>query len=369
MSCDRFNLSLPVLSSESAEAIARRLSRFYLQSIARSILPEINRISHCLRHLAVRKMSVEVWRAQCSSRAHYRGLQTCAQVWTCPVCAAKISERRRTDLTRGIEVWRARGGDVLMLVLTVPHFRGESVDQVLDHLSRPRRMMRNRKTYLRIAADMGLVGTVRALEATYGGNGWHVHTHDLLFVGPHCRQALDEFAERFTEMWESACIDSFVGVPNRQHGARLDGGERAGDYAAKWGLEQEMTKSHLKVGLSGNRTPWDLLRAINDGLSDEDYSSLYCEYAEAFKGRHQLEWSKGLRELLGLGGEVSDRELADSVEEEAEFLGALTRDQWAVVLRADRRGELLEVASASGWEGVVRFVWQLVGAGYGSAPF
>lgn len=42
-------------------------------------------------------------------RAHYFGLQACASLWTCPICAAKISECRRVELQEGMAAAKARG--------------------------------------------------------------------------------------------------------------------------------------------------------------------------------------------------------------------------------------------------------------------
>ncbi len=60
-----------------------------------------------------------------------------------------------------------------------------------------------------------------------------------------------------------------------------------------------------------------------------------------------------------MGVESSDEELAAGVDEEAELLGSLCYEDWLYVVRAEMRGELLEVASVEGWPGVVRFVVNL----------
>lgn len=346
------------LSSPAAVSpgeMIRTLERYRLQSIARETLPEVNRIRGCLRWPNKGK-NVEVWQATLNGSAHYRGLQTCGSVWVCPVCAAKITERRRHELVRGLDAWKSQGNDVLMLTLTVPHYEREFVSKVIEHIADPIRLMKNRKPWKRLAAVMGLKGTVRALETTYGENGWHVHVHMLLFITTHCRGAFGTLQEQITKMWQDACMTAFGGIPSKEHGACLDGGEKAGDYAAKWGVDLEMTKAHCKVGREGNLTPWDLLRAIKDGKTDRDYRALFNEYAHGFRGRHQLEWSKGLRDLLGLGVEETDQEIAAKVEEEAVFLGRLSPFQWKAVLAKDRRAELLQVASTGGWTAVVQFI-------------
>jgi hypothetical protein len=144
----------------------------------------------------------------------------------------------------------------------------------------------------------------------------------------------------------------------------IQDGSYADRYAAKWGLESEVTKGHIKAGRMGHFTPWDLLRAIGKGISE--FELLFKEYAKAFKGRHQLEWSRGLRELLAMGKEESDADLSGRLEEGAEFLGLIGPDHWNVILRIDKRGELLELAHREGWTGVLKLIKTLIGK-YGVA--
>ena len=73
--------------------MARRVERFALQSVARDILPD-SRTAKCLRIRAHDK-DVQVWKSKNHKTASYGGLQTCGSVWTCPVCGAKVVERRR----------------------------------------------------------------------------------------------------------------------------------------------------------------------------------------------------------------------------------------------------------------------------------
>src|ERR1039457_5279378 len=101
----------------TAPWLLRRLSRYQLQSISKSIIPE-HRIFHCLRSRQPGR-DVEVWKSKEKPEAHYRGLQVCGSVWVCPVCAAKISEPRRMDLQAAIASWTAKGGEVRHVVLTV----------------------------------------------------------------------------------------------------------------------------------------------------------------------------------------------------------------------------------------------------------
>lgn len=130
-------------------------------------------------------------------------------------------------------------------------------------------------------------------------------------------------------------------LPNH-HGVSLEDGSKAASYASKWGLEHEMTKGHVKHGREGGRTPFDLLRWYLSEKSPEA-ARLFTEYAREFKGRNQLLWSRGLRDLLALGQEATDEELAASQDEDASLFAEIPLNVWRIILKADRRGELLEV--------------------------
>jgi hypothetical protein len=331
------------------------LERWKLQGVARLVVPE-ERVGTCLRRV-VPGEGVGVWRKK--ERAHYSGLMVCGSVWVCPVCAAKISETRRLDLVEGIEAWKARGGRVLLLTLTVPHYAHQRLKAVLKGFTAARRLLRDRTSWKGWASRVGLRGSVRALEVTHGENGWHVHCHELLFLEGSAGGGLRGLEAEVLRMWTSACETAGAGTPN-EHGVRLHDGSQAARYAGKWGLDQEVTKGHLKRGRDGNASPWDLLRAVLATGEDEP-AELFREYAEGFKGRRQLVWSKGLRDLLGLEAEVEDEELAAKIEEEAVFLGSLSRSDWARVVLAEKRGEVLEVATVAGWPGVLELVRKLRG--------
>ena len=74
-----------------------------------------------------------------------------------------------------------------------------------------------------------------------------------------------------------------------------------------------MTKGHSKKGREGGLTPFDLLR---QSVEMPEYGRLFQIYASAFKGKQQLHWSRGLKDLLGII-EQSDEELAQETEKEA----------------------------------------------------
>lgn len=323
----------------------RRIERFSLQTVSASIMKS-ERVSKCLRNPVGSHVNVKHNRQ--TDSFGYRNLETCGSVWMCPVCAAKISEKRRLDLSDGIVRWNDQGGSVLLLTLTVQHNKRDSYRKSLDGLCNAYGKFLNRKAGKRSMALLGVAGRIRALEVTYGSNGWHPHLHVLLFVkSPLTESFLDLVQESLYEQWKSCCESSGLNTPSPD-AFKLQNGSYAAKYATKWGLESEVTKGHTKKSRTGY-SPFDLLRhsldlyqGEADPLSPGQDRALFKEYANHMKGKRQLVWSDGLRDLLGMQKEKTDQELVDEVEEQEILFASIPLEMWKVILKADKRAEVLE---------------------------
>ena len=342
-----------------------RVQRFALQSVARSILPE-SRTAKCLR-IRAHDCDVQVWKSKEHGTASYGGLQTCGSVWTCPVCAAKIAERRRVELLDAMELHKAQGGAVYLLTLTTPHQRGDVLAELLDQQGKAlQSFLRDRKVK-EVFKEMGHIGQVRALEVTHGrkaarNNGWHPHFHILQFCQVNGSEAdRKDWTARLYMRWAAYCQKAGLGMPSYAHGIKLDDGTKASDYVTKWGLEDEMTKGHTKKAKAGGETPFDLLRAAMADRQDKQAMALFREFSECFKGKRQLSWSNGLKARFFVD-EKTDEELAAEKDDRAFLLGLLTVDQWRDVLKVDGRGVLLDIAAKGGWHNVQRYLWLIEGA-------
>lgn len=335
--------------SSGLDPSAIRQERYALQSAARDLLPD-SRTAKCLRYRQKNSNGVEVWKSTAYKRAHYGGLQTCASVWTCPVCSAKISERRRAELQALIAAHEATGGVVLLVTRTVPHSRADDLGELLTAIRKAEAGYKAHRDYKAVMQSFGLVGTVRAVEVTHGhANGWHPHVHELLFLA--LPVVIADLEEDLSRIWKAAALRAGLDAPSRAHGLTVQDGSKAAKYASKWGLESELTQWHKKRGKVESRTPFDLLRSYL-GEDDRHAGALFREYAEAFHGRHQLQFSRGLRALYGVSV-ITDEELAEAQDEDAYLLGSLDLDQWRLVRRVEARGLLLEVAANGGWDAVL----------------
>ena len=118
-----------------------------------------------------------------------------------------------------------------------------------------------------------------------------------------------------------------------------------------------MTKSVIKQGKKGGRTPQQLLMDYFNG--DIHSGALWAEYARNFKGQAQLYWSRGLRAECGLTIEKTDEELAVEQDEIAIILASLSPGAWRIVVANDARAELLAVAGSGDRFAVAAFLRSL----------
>lgn len=347
-----------------------RVQRFMLQSVARRFLPG-SRTDKCMR-LRQGSKEIQVWQSKEHKTTSYSGLQTCGSVWACPVCSAKIAERRRVEIIAAMASHKAAGGCMHLLTLTAPHQRSDGLGDLLARQAVALKKMFADKTVRTVFAALGVVGQIRALEVTHGrlsthNNGWHPHYHLLLFsgagvvLGNATADQVKQWTIRLYERWLACCLASGLGAPSIEHGLKLDDGSKAAKYVAKWGLEDEMTKGHTKRAIHGE-TPFDFLRAYLVDKTDKQAGALFKEFAETFKGKRQLHWSPGLKKRFAIG-EATDEELAVQMDDHAAMLGTITLDQWRDVLAVDGRGTVLMLAANGGWDSVARYLVSIDGRG------
>lgn len=348
--------------------MASRVQRFALQSAVRAIIPK-SRTAKCLR-IRTGRTDVQVWKSKQHQTTSFGGLQTCGSVWTCPVCAAKIAERRRVELLEAMDMHKAQGGAVSLLTLTTPHQRGDDLAALLEQQGKALQGFLRDRQVKGVFTEMGYIGQVRALEVTHGrksekNNGWHPHFHILQFHQVAGREAdRKDWTARLYLRWVAYCQKAGLGVPSFKHGIKLDDGTKASQYVTKWGLEDEMTKGHTKKAKTGGETPFDLLRSFLADGSDGQAAALFREFSECFRGKRQLSWSNGLKARFYVD-DKTDEQLSEELEDNAVLLGQISIDQWRDVLRVDGRVTVLEIAARSGWGAVLKYLHIIEGAHLG----
>lgn len=292
--------------------------------------------------------------------AFFGGIAQCGSVWTCPVCAAKIQERRREEIAKGINWAYAQGYKCILVTLTFPHRGWHKLEDLLEQQAKALNKLRAGNPWKRIKEGMGFEGLIRSLELTHGENGWHPHTHELWMVD---NDADAEWVkEKTLERWTKACIKAGFLDPSNEEQMKAFA-ERSVDvvdrvscsaYLAKqddtriWGVDRELAKSSTKVGRKSGRHPFSLL---DTATPDNRDGQLFLEYALAMHGKRQIFWSHGLKERVGMK-DKTDEDLVEEQREEADILAAMSMDQWRTVIKEDARTEILDIAEVHGYEGL-----------------
>ena len=182
-------IDTPDRAAKSREGLIRRDS---LRRQAQTVLHvndgrafnKQHRTCWCARHI-VGEGVMPVMRSLDGSKARIGSIKTCGSVWACPVCSAKVAEQRRMELTYAMTQHVAQGGYAYLLTFTIPHYKGQRLDDLMLPFDKARQSFQNSKGWKKVMGKGGTanrVGAVTSLEVTYGGaNGWHPHLHMLVF--------------------------------------------------------------------------------------------------------------------------------------------------------------------------------------------
>jgi len=256
------------------------------------------------------------------------GVAVCGSVWACPVCASKVAVSRAAELRDALGRWAARKGSVWLLTLTIDHTAQDELEVLLKRFTEAMRQLWAGKWGQWWRTEFGQVGMVRNLEVTWGlANGWHPHCHAVLFT----RSDRTIQAEQAMRRRWMAVSKRYGFRVSYQRGAMLEKAHElkaAADYATKedkacsWGASEELTWANIKKARGGRFTPFALLSAC-EGEDVGAAPMLFQKYVDAFKGRRQLYWSRGLRQLLDMNKEQTDEVVANAKDEQSVFVMAI----------------------------------------------
>lgn len=364
--------------------------------------------------------------------AGFGNLTTCGSVWACPRCSAVIAAERAVQIGRAVAACTAAGGSAYLVTLTLRHTAADSLEAVWDGLASAWRSLvgshawtgaaeRVRKRdgsiipAVRGDADLfDVAGIVRAVEATHGPSGWHLHIHAIMFarsafgstITDGWRALLCQFGFS-ASTWDEACREWFgrcfmasrcydrwlkglsrrgfdcggVGVDVRRitdHGA-----EFIGRYLAKatYDAAHEVAAGATMKGAraQSNSTPFELLYRLSMGderafsvatprrwhlfqearrwyLVDDDTARCREVYPPA-GWRLWWEWegaSKGRRQIVW-SRRVADAKFASRQEFWNDLLDARGVDRADEVVASDDFGgqTLGEIARSSWYRGMV----------------
>lgn len=360
-----------------------RSVRYRLQRVAHRVLGRSHRVGYCHRHLGHNSLGAHI--RQNGKRHSLGGLAVCGNAWVCPVCASRIARRRADEVRTLIKKAQSEKLFVELVTLTVPHGIGDSAEFLVNSVASAWRSLTAHRLWKAkggvrslpgIRNRAGVRGFVRALEVTHGSNGWHPHLH-IIFVSEH---GLMQHRVRIWELWASVTSSLGLGTPSLERGIDIQDGEQAGEYLCKfsddgellttrqgaelrWDAADELTLSNRKSGRNGSRKPHQILADAEFSQSDAD---LFREFVAAFKGKSQLQWSRGLKAWAGVG-ELSDEEIAET-ESDTDLVFVIPPELWVYVLKtsglSDRRSLVIRLSETGGLDAVARYLADLSGLSF-----
>ncbi|MGL5250959.1 MAG: protein rep, partial [Enterovibrio sp.] len=304
--------------------------------------------------------SVHVMKSKEHGSGHYKNLATCGSVWACPVCTAKIQERRRQEIAQAMRLQYERGGQCVMITLTAPHYSHQNLSDLRGMQRSALDSFRKRSgAFSRALKSSGYLGLIRSLEVTVSQkNGWHLHTHELWFLDKNADMAA--LGVRIKEDWEKACVKAgLLDADNakqvlafRKHAVDIKVNASCSDYLAKnddsrhWGADREIAKSSTKQGKKKGFHPFGLLAEIasasDSPSTDIDWcEARFIEYCNGMKGARQLFWSRGLKKMFAVD-EKTDEEIACEEVDSLFLVAEIDKATWRKI-RASSRTAPLEI--------------------------
>ncbi len=289
--------------------------------------------------------------------AYYCGLETCGNVWLCPVCSAKIHHRRAAELRDALTTWETQGHAASLVTITVPHDLGDPLSKLLDAERAAWKRVTQGAAWQRLKRRLGIAGHIIALEFTWGDdNGWHPHYHVLLVHDQDLdARAIAQLHAHIHARLAASCAAHGLRQPGQLHAVRIDpnvSATSAGAYIAKggyWTPAEEMTRGDLKTGRTGSRTPFQILADYYQTGDTRD-RDLWREYSRVTRGLAAVRWSRHLRAMIL--GDSADPELTDDELAAATVIGdilaVVARPAWSHVREMHLELTLLVASEVGG---------------------
>jgi len=302
-------------------------------------------------------------------KAYYKGLQTCGSVHSCPICAVKISEYRKQEIEDLLE--KSKDFYHYMITLTVPHYSDQSCQDVRKKFMDARRKVKKRRSlkkepdfipYKKIMDHHHYDGSVTTVEVTYGKNGWHVHSHEMIILKKRVED-LPAFREMIYQNWKKSVELSGIEIKDYRafnlRSVKID--ELKGDHINKmttyltkidsakhWGMAAELAKGIMKKSDNNNVTPFGMLHKINDEKDPEEkrklfsfYAPKFFEYCQAFKGKNFIIFSKGLKKKYEII-EIKDEEIVNAEDLMKDHYGFFEKPEWQLIKKYRLRGFVIQ---------------------------
>lgn len=384
----------PIQGAEFSDIVSREVR----STEAVNVAPKF-RVVSCYRN-KVPGQKPELWKNRESGSVNWHKVAVCGSVWTCPLCSAKINRMRREEISNAYNAVSDVDGACYMLTFTVKHGIGDDLGELLSKFKEAQQHLQKSQAFKEATRQKALkrpragsmpfldyIGRIANLEVTFGKvNGWHPHEHHLWFFRRDLTtKEIALLRDRLFEAWAVAC--KAVGLPAPLKTVKVGGSVRylgldirkalsASEYLTKygqftadgekrerrWGPEKELAGAHVKAARAKGATPFQLLYEAAQG--DKPAREKFIEFANAFLGRHQLQFSRSLKAFLAElpsaivvdDTEDGDREHAARLEGDSELLYEMTDHQFDKVVRNKAHALVMIICRNNGLQAAIDFI-------------
>ena len=261
------------------------------------------------------------------------GLQQCSSPFFCLSCANQIYSKRRKEIEQLFSHVQAKGHSLIFATFTHPHTNKQTITEIMPVLLKMRKELRKGMPWQRFKSKYGLYGSVVALEVTWSRlAGFHPHFH-ICWVSsqPGFSPAeAEEIEQWFAGKWSQLAVKHGLVTDELKRQQHLDRGVRVeigtdkkqAEYLTKfqaWEMASTTTKEGRKAD---SLTPWDI-SFIAQGqkprraewkpevkLSQAEAKVLWFDFLRGMKRRSAVQWSQGLKALVGVA-EVDDKTIVE----------------------------------------------------------
>ncbi len=325
------------------------------------------RVKNCLRDIVSPFDEVSVYKSCEHGQCHYGGLMVCGSVWTCPVCASKISQRKANLIEKISSAHLESGGSILFLTFTAPHSIKDSLESLLTRFKKAERGFSCTRAVIAEKQRIGFIEPIKNLEITFGHeNGWHPHSHQMWFIEGSADPA--EVKRNLFTQWQNYCKKRGLEEPNETYGLDVKlvkDTKKVSKYICKmgWSISSELARGIAKKAKQGRYNHFDLLGEYT--INGKQWASeRFKEFAKATFGLHQLSRFPKLKErykhylddeeIKQL--EMNDEELAEDKNDSVIHLGAFNRTQWKTILKNRLRFTVLLLCEKYSFEFAASYI-------------
>lgn len=340
---------------------------------------KLKNLAQCGRNVLPHNVAIQgqqgVFLLSNGTDSKFFGHITCKNTWACPICTARVMEKRRQRIAAALDAL----GDKLFafsVTFTIPHLRYQSCHEVTDILYQTWSRFNNCKSQKGKRANDQFVKPVKEFlskiqhyvkvaEYTYGENGWHPHFHCIFWTDFETAKSIIEYQPQLEKSWNNIFanvaqnywkknnltrdINKFknifahhnwkathklkystsVFISTNEDGSLFR--VKSSDYIAGWGGDSEATGNRLKkASHDGHLTQWQILELAEH---NQKYADLYIEFClEVSTHVHKrTAFSKNLKQIIDQHIQKVGMEsvLKKKSSEEWKVLLWFTKEQWS----------------------------------------